>query len=201
MNPDVTRASLLSRLRDPGNESAWVEFDSRYRTLLVRFCMSQGLNHADAEDVAQLVTTNMVKYLPRFVYDPGRGRFRDYLFRCARHGISSWRSLNGRRGALDLDMSREGVAGVESDPASTKAWEHEWIAHHYRRAIEAVRTEVEARTLEVFERSVAGESPAMIAREMGMSDAAVYKSRARVKDRMQAIIAQQVREEDDAGEG
>jgi RNA polymerase sigma factor (sigma-70 family) len=192
----ATHPSLLSRVRDPSDTAAWRQFEGLYRELLVRFCRRRGLQLADAEDIVQVVLSNLSKSLPGFVYDPGRGRFRDYLFRCARNAISQWASRpNLRAGALDTGIA-EAHAPNDPSPADAAAWEQEWIAHHYRLAMTTIRQTFEPRSVEVFERSIAGGGVAELATEFGMSQQAVHKVRQRIKARMEELIALQVREED-----
>lgn len=118
---NVTRITLLSRVRNPSDSAAWAEFESRYRDLLVRFCRRQGLQQADAEDVVQVVMSNLAKSLPRFAYDPARGRFRDYLYRCARNAISQWSSRpKGREVALDTGVEVALPTDAPGDAASVQ---------------------------------------------------------------------------------
>ncbi|MFO0830853.1 MAG: sigma-70 family RNA polymerase sigma factor [Phycisphaerales bacterium] len=197
-----TRLTLLSRVRDPSDTAAWREFEDMYREMLVRFCLSQAVQHADAEDAVQQVFTNLSRTLPGFVYDPQRGRFRDYLFRATRNAITALRSrkrpITGLM-PLSQDESRVGWepdTGDQPSPAESAAWEKEWVAHHYRRALTKVRAQFEPRSVEVFERNVAGVSVALLAQEFGMTEEAVYKVRQRVRARMQELIEEQVRDED-----
>src|SRR5262245_33077190 len=95
----TTRATLLDRVRDADDVAAWLEFDAAYREMLLRFCRSRGLQHADAEDVIQLVFVRLTGGLIRFRYDPARGRFRDYLFRCVRSALSDWGAYRRRAGS------------------------------------------------------------------------------------------------------
>ena len=46
-----TRASLLSRVRDPENDAAWREFEATYRDLIIRYCRARALQVADAAQV------------------------------------------------------------------------------------------------------------------------------------------------------
>jgi RNA polymerase sigma-70 factor (ECF subfamily) len=198
MNPELTQPSLLSRVRDPSNDAAWREFEAKYRELLVRFCRRQGWQLADAEDLVQTVMASLVKSLPGFVYDKARGRFRDYLYRAVRNAMSQ-RSARPkeRAGALDMDEGAwPGAASVEDDPALVAAWEQEWVHHHYRMAMVGVRKSFEARSVEVFERSVAGESVESLAGAFGMSTQAVHKVRQRIRARLEELIAAQIRDED-----
>ena len=50
--PD-TRASLLVRLRDPQDGTAWAEFVDLYAPLVYAYARKQGLQDADAADLSQ----------------------------------------------------------------------------------------------------------------------------------------------------
>jgi RNA polymerase sigma-70 factor (ECF subfamily) len=187
----------MSRLRDAADHAAWREFEDRYRDLLLGFCQRRGLQRADSEDVVQTVFTSLVQTLPTFVYDRQRGRFRDYLYRSTRIAISAWAArpnrawaaLSSSTGALRPDQDSEpGVADA--------AWEQEWVAHHYRLAMATVRRSFDTVSIQIFDRSVAGAKVVDLAREFDMSEAAVHKVRQRIRDRMEELIAAQIREED-----
>lgn len=194
-----THPSLLSRVRDPADHVAWREFESRYRDLLLRFCRGRGLQHADAEDVVQVVLANMSRSLPRFVYDRRRGRFRDYLYRCTRNVLSRWQARpKSAKGALVISV--EDLDAVDSGKPEAgelgAQWEQEWVAYHYRLAMATIRDTFEARSVEIFDKNVAGAGVAALAEDYGMSQQAVHKVRQRIKARMEELIAEQVREED-----
>ena len=135
----TTRVTLLARVRDGTDSAAWAQFEETYREMLLRFCRSRGLQHADAEDAIQLVFTKLVAGLRRFEYDRARGRFRDYLFRCVRSAIADLLACP-RPASLAVDQG-DGADAAE-DPQGRLwrlEWEREWIGHHYRIAIESVR--------------------------------------------------------------
>ncbi|MFQ5490031.1 MAG: RNA polymerase sigma factor [Phycisphaerae bacterium] len=90
----TTRASLLLRVRDPKDATAWTEFDAIYRPLLVRFGQSNGLGEADVEDVAQHCMTAIHKRIASFDYDPEKGRFKGWLRTLVNNRI---RDLHRRR--------------------------------------------------------------------------------------------------------
>jgi RNA polymerase sigma-70 factor (ECF subfamily) len=192
-----TSTSLLSRVRNPADHEAWLEFDRRYRALLLGYCRRRGVPHIDAEDLVQKVLTNLTTTLPGFVYDPNRGRFRDYLYRSTKNAIGEWAARPNRHWQpLDTNVAVDRPGAAASDVDAT-LWEQEWVAHHYRLALATVRQTFEPRSVEIFDRSVAGAKVADLAREYEMSAPAVHKVRQRIRDRMEELIAQQVREEDD----
>jgi len=97
MGVPPTQLTLIARLRDPGDQAAWHRFESLYRELIVRFSIRQGVQAADAEDVAQGVLKSLASAMPNFRLDPAKGRFRSYLFRAVRHEISRVRAGSMRQ--------------------------------------------------------------------------------------------------------
>jgi RNA polymerase sigma-70 factor (ECF subfamily) len=152
----------------------------------------------DAEDVVQNVLFNLAKGLPGFVYDPQRGKFRDYLFRATRNSITDWtRRTIGSPQALDTDVARTLASPTdESEGGDVALWEKEWVAHHYRLALLRARDEFEPRNLEIFERNVAGASVTELAVAYGIEEGSIYASRRRIRQRLRELIAEQVREEE-----
>jgi RNA polymerase sigma-70 factor (ECF subfamily) len=67
--PHVTPASLLERLRDPREQTAWKRFVQLYTPLLFRWARRAGLPTQDAEDLMQDIFTTLVQRLPAFRYD------------------------------------------------------------------------------------------------------------------------------------
>lgn len=185
------------RVRDPADRTAWDDFDRRYREWLIRFFRRRQVSFTDAEDLVQRVFANLLVSLPQFTYDPKRGRFRDYLFRCARNALGEWINCPERNGKALFNYGSLGpAAGSDLDPAEAQAWEEEWISHHYRMALERLRTMAGERDIAILERSMAGAPVAELAREFEMAEAAVYKVRQRIRERMEALIAGQIAEED-----
>ncbi len=190
----ATRVTLLSRVRDGSDVGAWEQFHLQYRDLLVRFCRSRGLQVADAEDVIQLVFTKLAVGLRTFEYDPSRGRFRDYLYRCVRNAIADHASRP--KCAQMPVVNGDSIEFGAGDTESASAWEREWLDHHFRRAIAHVRETCEHKSIEVFEAALGGKSVRETALVFGMTEAAVYKVLQRVRDRLRERIAEQVRDED-----
>src|SRR3984893_2131903 len=92
-----TRASLLVRLRDPRDESAWKEFVDLYAPLVYGYARKQGLQDADAADLSQEVLGAVAGAVGRLEYDPHRGAFRNWLFTVVRRKLSNWRAARGNR--------------------------------------------------------------------------------------------------------
>jgi RNA polymerase sigma-70 factor (ECF subfamily) len=196
---NTTSPSLLSRLRNKEDHAAWRDFDTRYRDLLIRFSRRRGVSHADAEDLVQIVFADLLRSMQRFIYQPQRGRFRDYLYRCAANAVFDWRRRPNRAGGT---VALEGAAldalpDSDGDTAAAALWQEEWENHHFRMAMARIRETFDEKSAAIFERSMSGASVADLARQFEMSTQAVHKVRQRIRDRMEELIAAQVREEDD----
>jgi len=200
MGSETTHPSLLARVRDPADAAAWREFEARYRDLIRRYCRRRGLQQADAEDVGQVVFLALSRALGSFRFDPARGRFRDYLGRVVQNAISR-HAQRPRRPADLLDTSVLEALIPAADPTPDEPWEREWMLHHYRLAMHAVRAECQPDTLAVFERLVAGESVQDVAAATGSSTEAVYKVRQRMRDRLRERVERQIRDEELPGPG
>ncbi|MHC5113908.1 MAG: sigma-70 family RNA polymerase sigma factor [Planctomycetota bacterium] len=188
----TTQPSLLSRVRDPDDHAAWSEFDDRYGELIVRFCRIRGLQQSDAEDIRQVVLMSLSSALRGFQYSPARGRFRSYLGRVVRNAISRH---FGRPGVPLCALDTNG--GLEpGEPDDDGQWEQEWVHHHLRRAMVTIRRSYDPRSVEVFDRLLAGTTTQQVAREMQMSEQAVHKVKQRIRNRLRALVERQVEEED-----
>ena len=77
--PGPTQPSLLLRIRDASDAESWRTFVSIYAPLIYRSCRRRGLQDADAADVGQEVLAQVARSIREFEYQPGRGRFRDWL--------------------------------------------------------------------------------------------------------------------------
>jgi len=201
----ATQRTLLQRLRDPADEAAWQLFEARYRDLVVRFARSRGQQQADAEDIAQAVLASLFALFRApgkpFEYDPQRGRFRDYLFRCVRNAITRHatrqKTLSGTGVARPIDSTDGLLTDIPApDSNETSNWESEWMDHHYRLALATVRLTFEPVSIDVFERCLRGDAIREIADSMAMTEQGVHKIKQRIRDRMQALIAEQIRDED-----
>ena len=185
-----TRASLLLRVRDPADAEAWSEFDRQYRDLILGYCFRRGLQFADADEVRQATMIALSRRLRDHGFDASLGRFRDYLGRIVVNAVANLRRQRARRPTVPLERAE----GVEAPAELVAAWQQEWVDHHLRLALDRLRGSTEASSLAVFEALLAGEAAAAVAERFGMQVDAVYKVKQRVKERMQAEVARQLRE-------
>lgn len=194
MPSESTHPSLLARVRDAHDRAAWDEFERTYGDLIIGYCRSRGLQLTDAEDIRQTLMLSLASAMAGFVYDRTRGRFRSYLGRAVRNAIIQHQTRHSRP-VQSLDTFEEQLtAGDEAEP--DELWELEWRRHHCRRALSVLRQTEDERAIDLFDRLLAGQSITNVAAAFDMTPAAVRKAKQRVKERLQSIIARQLREED-----
>jgi RNA polymerase sigma factor (sigma-70 family) len=182
-------------VRDAADDGAWSEFEARYGELIVRFCRRRGLGCFDADDVRQLVMIRLLRALRTRQYDPAQGRFRAFLGRIVWNEIARYRRRP--KGAADGVYTVDAELTADPQPAALdEAWEREWVEHHLRVAMRRLRAGHDARTLEVFDRLLAGGGVDEVAREFAMTPAAVQKVKQRIRERLRERIAEQVRDEE-----
>src|SRR5262245_15886929 len=198
MKPNSTHPSLLARLRRSADQAAWREFDARYGDLILRYCRNRGLRYSDAEDVRQMVLLALAKSLPGFQYDPQRGRFRSYLGQVVHRSILLFQH-RARPNTAVTPLHDNVFAASSSDRGSEleAVWEREWVDHHCRLAMRAIRATYDPKSVEIFDRLLEGDEVGVLAQSYGMSADAVHKVKQRIRDRMRELIAEQIRQEDD----
>jgi RNA polymerase sigma-70 factor (ECF subfamily) len=168
-----TPASLLQRLRRPGDQEAWSRLVELYLPLVCYWARRAGLQDADVADLSQEVFTTLYHTLPQFTYDPQRS-FRGWLRAVT---LNKWRELRRRRAAVP------GGAALDDMPAENNA--DLWDADHQRylvaRAFELMRAEFSAPAWRAcWETVVEGRTPTEVAQRLGTTVGAVYAARARV---------------------
>ena len=140
-----TRASLLARLGNGGDQGAWREFFDIYWPLLVAVSRRSGLNDADAQDVAQDVLAMVSKQIPDFRYDPAEGSFKGWLLTLTRRRIARhWRRGEQERAhRQERPPTATGETGFlertpdpQREPLET-VWEKEWEQNILETALRA----------------------------------------------------------------
>jgi RNA polymerase sigma-70 factor (ECF subfamily) len=192
-DPTPTRPSLLLRIRDAGDRSAWEQFVGQYAPMIYRFALRRGLQDADAADVTQEVLRTVAAKAGRLEYDPAVGSFRAWLFTVTRNTLINVQKSESRspRGTGDTAMQDR----LDAQPAPTAdeaaAWEQEYRQRRLAWAAERVRGHCEESTWQAFWRTaIQGEAPRSVAQSLGLSVGAVHIAKSRVIARLKAVLGE-----------
>ncbi|MEO0478302.1 MAG: sigma-70 family RNA polymerase sigma factor [Planctomycetota bacterium] len=195
MQAESTHPSLLERIRDLDDQVAWREFDERYRDLILRYAQRRGLQPMDAEDIRQLAVMAIARSIGRFTYRPTVGRFRDYLRVIVRNLVHHHFADQGRTQERSMSDVLDQVDLNAPNPDHDEAWEEEWRLHHYRLAMSVVRQSLTEKSLSIFEALLEGQTVEEISRRFETTPDVIYKVKQRVRERLAAQVASQIRDE------
>lgn len=182
-----TRATLLERIRDGSDPVAWEEFFARYWRLVFFFAREHGCSEHTAEEVVQDVMATIFQKKDVFRYDPGRGRFRDWLAVVVRNQVASRRRAPAERvRARGGDLREEdGLPRGETSAGVDAQWEEAFEKALLAALLDVVRRQVEPATFQAFElTTLEGLSGAEASAVTGLSRNAVYQARRTVLRRL-----------------
>lgn len=188
MQGPETRASLIQQLGDPKAEEAWEDFTRLYRPLVIRIARAKGLQHADAEDLAQDVFSNVGRAIHAF--DPeADGSFRGWLFAITRNLCVN--QLNRRRGPIGTGDSamHQMLNHAPADEETVSLFELEHRRLVFRLSAEKLRPQFSESTwMSFWLTAVDGLSIEEAAKQLGKSPGALRVARCRVLARLKASI-------------
>jgi RNA polymerase sigma-70 factor (ECF subfamily) len=182
-DPHKTSLTLLEKLREEHNDSAWKRYDDLYRPMLLKFALRLGLDQNDAEEMAQRTSIAVYTALQEGEYDRKKGKFRTWLLGIARHVIAD---MCAERAKEPASIARQdggaNVLALLRDPGSSStAWEDEWQAHLLAVCLRHAERHFSSRDMRIFEMlAVQGMPAGRVARENQMSPSAVYQVKHRV---------------------
>ena len=183
---DTTRKSLLLRIKDPSDVTAWREFDEIYRPLLRKYALYQRLSDADADDITQQCMAAIHARIAEFDYDPKKGGFRRWLRTMVNNKVRNlWRDRRERQ--ADSDLFR----GLPDDGAADAMFDQLWQHEHVKYCLRLIRPEIEDSTWRAFHAYVIEERPVdEVCRTLGMTTNQVHL----IKWRVTRMMSERVRD-------
>ncbi|MCA9261092.1 MAG: sigma-70 family RNA polymerase sigma factor [Planctomycetales bacterium] len=177
----LTRHSLLIRLTDGCDSAAWAEFVETYEQPVLRYCISHGLQEADALDVMQEVLLAVHGAAADWKPTGRPGSFRKWLLRTAHnHCLKSLRN-GARRDRAAGGTSVQKMLNDVADMEASSEQEVEWRRWAFYWAANQVQREVAQATWQAFWlAAVVGMPPAQVAEKTGLSIGSVYAAKCRV---------------------
>lgn len=180
------QTTLLGRLQDQDDE-AWRRLDHLYGPVLFGWCRGAGLRPDDAADVRQEVFRSLAAHIGCFRREQPSDSFRGWLWRITQNKLRDFFRRDAKQphaaGGTSHQERLHEVA-LEPDDGTEPPSSADEVAGVFRRALELVQAEFEARTWQAFWLvAIDGRPPAEAAAELGMSAGAVYVAKSRVLKR------------------
>jgi RNA polymerase sigma factor (sigma-70 family) len=179
----LTRASLLLRVRSGSDQAAWSEFVEIYGPVVFGYCRMRRLQDSDGADVTQNVLIRLSKAMPSFEYRPELGRFRDWLGKVVyRELLRHW---NAQKRQDQSPMSELETDSVEADGD----WGDYFQSEVLRVSLEKIRPEFEPQTMSLFQAAWLDDKAASeVATEFQVSIDKVYVAKSRVLKRLREEV-------------
>ena len=192
-----TRFSLVVRLKNAHDHEAWTEFVAIYEPLILRLLERNRLQECDARDVCQQVLQAVAKDIEQWRPDGRDGSFRRWLFQIARNRMIKFlvkerkrlRGVGGSDAQMALEQARDDRETV------SELFEREFRQQLMLWAAEQIRPEFRESTWQAFWRSYVEDQPiAEVARQLGLSEGAVYVARSRIIARLRKKVRDSIDE-------
>jgi RNA polymerase sigma-70 factor (ECF subfamily) len=186
--PNSTSLTLIDRVRIHDSE-AWERLVKLYTPFLHYWCRRWGVSRADADDVLQEVFQAISKNLKNFRRERAGDSFRGWLRGIARNKALSLGRRRDPCGPGGTDFYRRSLLVPDPGFADSEGAEDEATGILYENALKLVKNEFEERTWQAFWRAVVdGQSPAIIADDLGVTPAAVRQAKSRVLRRLKEML-------------
>ena len=192
-----TRPSLLARVRNLADQTAWNRFAALYAPVIHGYLRNRGLQEADAADVTQQALQKVMAAVGRLEYDRAKGRFRGWLLTITRNALID-HVKRGRKGVVGsgdtavhalLDALPAGAAAATTEEEAR--WDRECQERVLQWAMDEVRSSFEPKTWQAFhETAIRHRSPEDVAGELSMTVGAVYVAKSRVTARLRRVVSE-----------
>jgi len=196
-NQYATRITLLAKLKQSGNDQAWIEFEGAYRGFILSLILRMGIHQEDAEDISQAVLTKVWQKIEDFEYNQDKGRFHNWLAAMVRNTVKDFfRTKKNFITGRDSVEYQEQYLAIEEQvlPDIDALAREEWVLHITNLAWDNIKDGIYETKREVF-KMVSREVPTReIARHLGISEASVRVYKAEVFEKMRAEITRLNRE-------
>ncbi len=169
------------RLRAAPEEASWQRLVHLYTPLLFRWARRCGASEHDAADLAQEVFIALTQSLATFEHNSKPGKFRGWLRTIM---VNKLRDRKRRELRADRALAAHAAEPILPDVAET-FWEAEYARELSRRALRLMQSDFAPATWKACWETVVQDRPAAdVARELGITENAVYIARCRVLRRL-----------------
>jgi len=179
MDNYVTSHTLLARVLQEQDQGSWEQFFARYKRYVICLLSKLGIPRDELDDVTQEVMLTLWRRLE--TYEKSRGKFRSWLAGVVRNSAMNARrklAILKRISPEELDVNDEAII---DDKSYMQTAEREWKVFIMETALDNIRSEFSAKSIQVFEMTMEGLAGEEIAKELELTLGSVYTLRKRVK--------------------
>lgn len=175
-----TRITLIRKIRDRNDAQAWEEFVDLYHPTIISICRRKGLQHADANDIAQEVLARVSSSIEQFTFSGSRATFRGWLYRITRNLTMDYFRKQNREPEI-ADAAETHLIGSSDESKESDAFRIEFQRQVFIRVANQVRGQCSHNAWQAFwQVDVEQRSPDEVAAELNITRGALYVSKSRV---------------------
>lgn len=193
-NPD-TRASLIARIRDSGDDAAWQEFVQIYQPVVQRFVQRHGLQYADAAEITQEVLSRVAKSIENWSNDQENGTFRGWLYRITSNQTIDF--LRKRQRERSRTAGQDAGLSQVADPTASQSsiFQAEYEQQLFYWAAEKLKPKFKPINWQAFwMSSVEGLSIDEVAKRLEIEYSSVYVARCRIMAKLSSLVQMRLNE-------
>ncbi len=182
----VTPASLLYRLRQPEDVTAWVRFVDLYTPLMFHWAQKLGQQESDCADLVQDVFLILWRKLPEFKYDSEKS-FHAWLKTIF---LNRYRSRMRKRSSATMNSPSSDEDFSIAD-FSDRLADDDDTRYLIRQAFRLIEAEFSVQQQQVFRNYVLQEQPPdQVSKEFGISLGTVYGIKSKILSRLRQELQQ-----------
>ena len=184
--PNPTSLSMLDRLRaaEPDDKDLRRLHDIYFPLIRIWLGRIPGLG-AEVEDVAQEVFIVVLREISSFERRR-EGSFRAWLRQVAVNQVRTYRRRRRRLGVVESDQTDEFLSRLaDSTSRLAREWDRDHDRHVFQKLLATVRPDFGQTSWEAFRMfALEGLTAAKVAEELGLSENAVVRAKARILNRL-----------------
>jgi RNA polymerase sigma-70 factor (ECF subfamily) len=187
-------STLLNRVRQM-QPDAWSRLVEVFGPIVYRWCRQSGLSGHDASDVVQEVFASVSRGIGNFHRSQADQSFRNWLATITRNRVRDFHRRSAKQphaaGGTEAHVEFQNLADpIQSNDLDATISSADLEGEISRRVLDLVRSEFEERSWLAFHKTaVMGKLPIDVAKELGISVAAVYQAKSRVLRRLRQLLA------------
>lgn len=190
-DPFVTRQTLLIRAQNQDDQEAWLELSDYYKSFIQFLFYRMNIPTSEHDDLCQEVMLKLWKHLDK--YDPNKAKFRTWFTVTAKNAIFTHMGQRKKNKDKLNEYQEEVLHNRYLQDGEENLFEElvqkEWEVYLTNRALKNLEGLFSGKAIDVFNRSLKGESVDSIAAALDIRSSSVYTLKNRVKEKLIEEIA------------